>query len=122
MSLELFKTVFVFGSNTEGRHGKGAALLAKKKYGAIYGQAKGLQNNSYAIITKDLSKGKRSVSLAFINEQVQELIKFASERPTWIFLVSPIGCGLAGFNTKEIAPMFDGSPKNIKLPKEFLKK
>lgn len=48
--------IFVFGSNTQGRHGKGAALLAKNKFGAIYGQAKGLQGQSYAIITKDLTK------------------------------------------------------------------
>jgi hypothetical protein len=48
--------IFVFGSNTQGRHGKGAALTAKNKFGAIYGQAEGLQGQSYAIITKDLTK------------------------------------------------------------------
>ena len=29
--------IFVFGSNTQGRHGKGAALTAKNKFGAVYG-------------------------------------------------------------------------------------
>ena len=53
--------IFVFGSNTEGRHGAGAALYARQHHGAIYGQARGLQGNSYAIVTKDLSLDRKSV-------------------------------------------------------------
>jgi hypothetical protein len=113
-------TIFVFGSNTEGRHGKGAALTAKLKYGAIYGQAKGLQGNSYAIITKDLAKGSRSVSLEFIKDQVNEFLLFAKENPQYNFLVTEIGCGLAGFKIEEIAPMFKDSPTNVHLPISFI--
>lgn len=110
--------IFVFGSNTEGRHGKGAALTARLKYGAIYGQSSGLQGNSYAIITKDLSKGLRSVDLKFIEKQVKEFLEFA-KNSEHTFIVSKIGCGLGGYNPNEIAPFFKNSPPNVILPNEF---
>lgn len=46
-------SVFVFGSNLAGRHGKGAALRARRYRSAIYGGGIGSQGNSYAIPTKD---------------------------------------------------------------------
>jgi hypothetical protein len=107
--------IYVFGSNTEGKHGKGSAKFALLHRGAIYGQSKGLQGNSYAIITKDLKKGLRSVSLESIKEQVDELILFAQNNPQLTFEISAIGCGLAGFNATEIAPMFSNTPSNMKL-------
>lgn len=51
-------TIFVFGSNPEGRHSAGAAKVAREKFGAIYGQGEGLQGNAYALPTKDLDKAK----------------------------------------------------------------
>ncbi len=114
-----FTKIFVFGSNTEGIHGAGAAAFAVENYGAIYGQAQGLQGNSYAIITKDLSKGVRSVSLSFIDQQVKELFNFAKRNPHLGFYVTAIGTGLAGFKISEIAPMFYNAPANIELCKEF---
>jgi len=113
--------IFVFGSNTEGRHGKGAALEAKLKHGAKYGQSKGLQGNSYAIITKDLKKGIRSVSLDSIKQQVDEFIDFAINRPYLEFYVCELSCGLAGFKIEEIAPLFINSPKNVELNINFKK-
>lgn len=80
--------IFVFGSNTQGRHGKGSALIAKTRYGAIYGVAKGLQGQSYAIITKDLTKSKHpSISKDFIKEQILELYKFAETSPELEFFI-----------------------------------
>lgn len=118
------REIFVFGSNTQGRHGKGAALTAKQKWGAIQGEAVGLQGNAYAIVTKDISKPKnlqhRSISLEIIAKQVRDLIIFANENFSWKFIVSAIGCGLAGFKPEEIAPMFEGCPKNMELPDEFI--
>lgn len=55
------RKIFVFGSNIDGRHGAGAAQTALHNHGAIRGVAMGIQGNSYAIATKDLYKGKRSV-------------------------------------------------------------
>lgn len=114
--------IFVFGSNTKGIHGAGAAKQALK-FGAQYGNPKGRQGNTYAIITKDLSQGERSVTLLFIREQIKELYRFALNNPSLEILVTPIGCGLAGFTLKEIAPLFLGKisniPPNILFPISF---
>jgi hypothetical protein len=116
----LGKAVFVFGSNRQGRHGKGTAKLARRKHGAIYGQAEGLQGNSYAIITKELRKSKKKVTLKEIKAGVDKFLKFAKQHPEWTFNVSPIGCGLAGRTPKQIGPMFRKHSKNVVLPKEFV--
>lgn len=113
--------IFVFGSNTEGRHGSGSAKMALR-FGAVYGQARGLQGNSYGIETIDLRVGMRSVSLEAIEQQVQELINFAIENPDKKILVTKIGCERAGYTIAEISKCFDWKdfPKNIILPKEFV--
>jgi len=113
--------IFVFGSNTQGRHGLGAAKIAMK-WGAKYGQSRGKQGNTYAICTKDLRKGKRSVSLKEIKEQIDELINYAKSNPNLEFLVTKLGCGLAGYSEREISSLFSKDiPDNIKLPEEFIK-
>jgi hypothetical protein len=111
--------IIVFGSNTEGRHGKGLAQKCLKKFGAIYGQSKGLQGQSYAIITKNLRKGTRSVSLNFILEQLKELVAFALEHSDKEFLLTKIGTNHAGYTESEIEGLFRKLefPKNIILPK-----
>lgn len=115
--------IFVFGSNTEGRHGKGAALLAKKKFGAIYGQPRGRQGNSYAIVTKDLTKAEplRSVSLKDIELEVDIFIKYAILNPDLIFYVVKFGSSLAGFADIEISRMFIGKdlPDNIIMNEDY---
>lgn len=113
------KRIFVFGSNRQGRHGAGAALEAKQKHGAVYGQASGLQGNSYAIITKELRQWLDPVTIEEVRDGVDGLLQFASERPDLEFVVTPIGCGLAGFVPKQIAPMFRGAPANVLLPPAF---
>jgi hypothetical protein len=106
--------IFVFGSNLAGRHGKGAALYALQKCGAIRGQGKGLQGRSYAIPTKD--KNLRVLSLGKIRTYVLEFIKFAINNPDVTFNVSRIGCGYASYRDEQIAPMFAGAPDNCILP------
>lgn len=117
--------IFVFGSNTQGRHGKGAALYAKDHYGAVYGIARGPQGRAYAIITKDLTKEKElqvcSIPLDHINEQVNRFMEYARKSVgKFTFKVAAIGCGLAGYTPEEIAPMFKDAPSNVKLPQVFL--
>ena len=113
--------VFVFGSNPQGRHGKGAALTALKKFGAIYGQARGLQGRSYGIVTKDLKKGKRSIPLPTMQKEINEFIEFAKQRTDLTFYVTLIGCDLAGYKAKEIGPLFKNAIEvtNIHLPIQF---
>lgn len=111
------KTVFVFGSNTAGRHGKGAAKAAMA-WGARYGQGEGLAGMTYAIPTKDGSL--RTLSLDIIEMHVQSFLEFARTRPDLTFELTPIGCGLAGYKPADIAPMFADVPRNVLKPREFL--
>ena len=108
--------VFVFGSNLAGAHGGGAALLAYRKFGAIWGQGVGLQGQSYGILT--MQGGVET-----IKPYVGEFIGFAKEHTEYKFLVTRIGCGIAGFYDEEIAPLFKDAleVENIFLPEEFVK-
>ena len=106
--------IFVFGSNLVGSHGGGAARLAYNRFGAIWGQGVGLQGQSYAIPT--MQGGVET-----IKPYVDEFIMFAKKHTELKFLVTKIGCGIAGFTAEEIAPLFYHAIdcKNIILPKEF---
>jgi len=106
--------IFVFGSNLAGRHGKGAALEARKKYGAVYGVGVGLTGNSYAIPTKGYNL--EVLPLEVITEYVAEFKQFAKVNTEYTFRVTRIGCGLAGYVDAQIAPMFHNSPTNCILP------
>ena len=106
--------IFVFGSNLEGLHGGGAAYLAYRKWGAIWGQGVGLHGQTYGIPT--MHGGPDA-----IRPYVDEFIKFAQVHPELKFLVTEIGCGIAGFTPEEIAPLFtEAIPiENIYLPERF---
>ena len=102
--------IFVFGSNLEGMHGGGAAAVAYKKWGAVWGQGVGLQGQTYGIPRVEV-----------IRPYVDEFIRFAEENRDKVFLVTEIGCGIAGFKVSEIAPLFKGAiaVENIHLPERF---
>lgn len=103
--------IFVFGSNGFGAHNGGAAATAVAKFGAIFGQAEGLQGWSYAIDTMD--------GFEVMAEQVARFIEFAREHPELTFYVTEIGCGIAGYTPEEVAPLFVEVPKNVVLPEAF---
>lgn len=107
--------IFVFGSNLQGYHGGGAALIAMNSFGALWGQGVGLQGQCYAIPTMH-------GGLAQIKPYVDDFILFAKEHSQFKFLVTRIGCGIAGFKDEQIATLFkEALPiKNIILPKEFV--
>lgn len=109
--------IFVFGSNLAGRHGAGAALAARQKHGAQYGNGKGRQGNSYAIPTKD--RELKTLPLDIIQGYVEEFLHYARDNPDEKFQLTAIGCGLAGYNEKQIAPMFKTAGPNIWLPSGF---
>lgn len=106
--------VFVFGSNLAGRHGKGAALHARKHHGAEYGVGVGRTGNAYAIPTKD--SAITTLPLAQIEPFVRQFIDYASAHQGLNFEVTRIGCGLAGYTDEQIAPLFQGAPDNCQLP------
>jgi len=100
----------------------GAALTARTKFGAIYGQSKGLQGQSYAIVTKELRKDYDPVTLDEIKEGIDNFIIFAKENIHLTFYVVELGCNLAYFTVEEIAPLFKSATrlKNVYLPQRFI--
>lgn len=111
-------TVFVFGSNLAGRHGKGSALEAVMNHGAIYGQGWGRQGDSFAIPTKGYKLER--LPLPLIAHFVRGFKLYAAANPGEQFKVVAIGCGLDGYKPADIAPMFDHSPANVMLPRDFI--
>ena len=107
--------VFVFGSNARGMHYGGAAAFAVGRFGTILGQGEGLQGHSYAIPTMEGMENMRAA--------VDRFIAFAQEHPELTFLVTPIGCGIAGYSPEDIAPLFVAAKTldNVHLPESFRK-
>lgn len=112
--------IFVFGSNESGYHGGGAAHLAFKKFGAKWGLGFGPSRDTFAIPTKSWFI-KDVLKLDVIKIYIERFIDFAKENPEYKFLVTQIGCGLAGYKPDEIAPLFKSAVNmdNIYLPQCF---
>lgn len=107
--------VFVFGSNLEGMHGGGAARTAYQRFGAVWGEGVGHHGQSYAIPT--MHGGVEQ-----IRPYVDEFVEYARANEHLRFLVTRIGCGIAGFRDEQIAPLFSEALNcsNIILPREFV--
>ena len=112
--------VFVFGSNTEGMHAGGAARMAMN-WGAVYGKAFGLQGKTFAIPTVDYTRSGK-MSIDEIKKYVDEFLDFTIKNKDKKFLVTEIGCGIAGFKVSEIAPLFREALEysNVYLPERFI--
>lgn len=108
--------IFVFGSNLEGKHLGGAAKAAHNRFGTQWGVGVGLTGQTYAIPTMQ-------GGIETIKPYVDQFIEYAKEHQEKKFLVTRIGCGIAGFKDEEIAPLFKKatSLKNVYLPISFLK-
>tara|TARA_R110000850_G_scaffold34024_1_gene92226 strand:- start:31738 stop:32130 length:393 start_codon:yes stop_codon:yes gene_type:complete len=117
--------VFVFGSNESGIHGGGAALQACKSFGAKWNKGFGFHftpmGRTFAIPTKDWNIN--SLTLDIIELYVYRFIEYTKTRDDLVFLVTEIGCGLAGYTPEDIAPMFEFAlnRSNIVLPERFIK-
>lgn len=105
--------VFVFGSNARGLHYGGAARAALERFGAIMGQGHGLQGKSYAINSMS--------GFSEMEKDVKEFYEFAKANPQMHFLVTPIGCGIAGYSPIAVAPLFKECKdlENVSLPQSF---
>lgn len=118
--------IFVFGSNTEGRHGKGAALTAMWHFDALYGNPSGPQGRSYAIVTKNLrSKVQPSIPKVYIEIQIKHMYTYATQNPHLLFYVAYSGTGknLNAYSPRDMAEMFSYTfiPDNIVFEEEFSK-
>lgn len=116
--------IFVFGSNTQGRHGAGTAKLCLNKYGAIYGQASGLQGKSYGLVTTNLTTYKfPSRSPEEVLTEIKKFYKCAEENPELEFLVAYTaeGYNLCGYSSKQLANLFSAIsiPENVIFEDKF---
>lgn len=102
--------IFVFGSNLAGRHGKGAALFAKKNYGAQYGVGVGRTGEAYAIPTK--CKKLKTLPIEDVRVYIDVFCNYAQDNPSLMFAVTPVGTGLAGHDKREIWRAF----KDFRMP------
>lgn len=112
--------IFVFGSNEAGRHGAGAANHAYVKFGAEMGCGFGHTGRTFAIPTKDWYID--TLPLEVIQFYVKRFYDYAIYNPRYQFLITEIGCGLAGYKPEQIAPMFKHfrKLKNVSLPQRFI--
>jgi hypothetical protein len=106
--------IFVFGSNCKGVHGGGAARFAHLKKGAVMGIGEGPTGECYALPTV-VKIGDAPMPLEEVKSHVDKFIAYAIEHPEYTFQVTRIGCGLAGFTDKQIAPMFVNAPDNCEI-------
>lgn len=109
---------FVFGANQAGRHGAGAARQARLQFGAQPGVGQGPTGRCYALPTKarDLS----ILPIARIRAHADVFLAHARAHPDTRFLLTAVGCGLAGYVAADIAPLFAHAPANVVMPPEFL--
>lgn len=105
--------IFVFGSNRQGMHGGGAAYYAYKHFGSEWGKGEGLYGQSYALPTMEGEESFRSA--------VERFLLFAAEHQEYTFLVTAVGCGIAGYTVEEVAPWFAPAiaMENVYLPRAF---
>ena len=109
--------VFVFGSNRAGLHAGGAARMAREKFGARQGVGEGLTGQSYAFPT--LTEHFEKVSPESLGASRDRLFETARRHPDKTFLLTKVGCGIAGFSEDEIRPLFANAPANVILPDDW---
>jgi hypothetical protein len=109
--------IFVFGSNQRGAHAGGAARLAKEKFGAQEGVGEGLTGQSYAFPT--LTASFEKVSQASLEASRDRFFAAARQNPDKTFVLTKVGCGIAGFTEDEIRPLFKNAPANVTLPEDW---
>ena len=118
--------VWVFGSNYSGIHGKGAAKVAREKFGAINGKGEGLQGRSYAIPSCNLKKENGvwqtlPIPLIELRDNISWFLESVEkfDHKKYGFFITRIGCGLAGFKDSQVAPFFKGAKGNFSFAEEW---
>ena len=104
--------VFVFGSNASGHHGGGAARIAHERFGAVWGEGHGHHGQTYAIDTMS--------GLEQLAREAHIFLDYAREHLELTFLLTPVGCGIAGYTPEQVAPHFRGAPDNVTMPRAFI--
>lgn len=110
--------IWVFGSNTRGAHGAGAARVAYQTFGAVYGVGFGMTGNSYAIPTKD--HYINTLSIAVIKDHIDEFVRYVKSTPDTEYFLTAVGCGLAACDPATIAPLFAPPLNNVSYPEQWV--
>jgi len=115
------KTILVFGSNLEGRHGAGSALVARTRFGATYGIGEGRTGQCYALPTKRTPYERMDIDE--LPRHVAKFLEHAAQNPAHNFVLVEVGCRLAGFTVAQVAPLFRPAldMPNVFLPASFLR-
>ena len=114
------KEVFIFGSNKNGNHLGGAAKQAYDNFGAKWGIGEGLIGKSYAFPT--LNKEMKKVSKSNFMLSICKLFDCCNENKDKKFLMTKIGCGIAGFGEREVQHNLDyyEKPDNLIMPDDWI--
>ena len=110
-------SIFVFGSNRKGLHGGGAARVAHEQHGAEWGVGEGRTGNSYALPTK--ADFARTLTIPELSEHVECFLVHARSNPDDTFMLTQVGCGLAGLTKEQVAPLFRAVPENVQVPRAW---
>jgi len=100
--------IFVFGSNAEGDHGGGAALIAAERFGAEWGVGEGRTGRTYALPTMG--------GWGEVERSAAHFLDYARENPGLVFYLTKVGCGIAGYDEARVAPLFAAAPPNVIRP------
>lgn len=111
------KEFFVFGSNLSGAHAGGAALQAAQQFGAQYGIGDGLTGKCYAFPTLERDMNKRGVRA--LEAARDRLYATCQALPEYTFLLTKVGCGIAGYPEEDMKALFEHAPKNLIKPEDW---
>lgn len=106
--------IFIFGSNLAGNHAGGAARQAAEQFGAEDGIGEGLTGSCYAYPTLDGNLRQRS--WPDLQEARDRLYATARALPEKTFLLTKVGCGIAGYAEEDMKVLFRDTPDNILKP------
>jgi hypothetical protein len=109
--------IFVFGSNLAGQHIGGAAKQAHEQFGAEIGVGEGMTGQCYAFPT--LGNNFEKLPFHMLRRSVRKLYQCCIDFPSFSFLLTPVGTGIAGYKVSEIAPLFKNHPQNLIIQQEF---
>ncbi|MEB3754410.1 hypothetical protein [Acinetobacter sp. MD2(2019)] len=110
-------TVFVFGGNLAGDHSEGAARIAQQFFGALAGVGRGWSGQSFSIPT--LNEHLQPMPLAQIQHYIEDFKIYTEKHPHTTYFITALGCGQAGYQTSDIAPLFRGISSNVIFPESF---
>lgn len=108
--------VFVFPSNELGIHAAGAALYARRYFGAKMGVGEGPSGRSYAIPVR--SDPRTVLPLYRIKQGIERFYAYVSQHPRKQFRIARI---TSGYTDEQIVNLFNHPPANCTFDPRWAK-